>query len=547
MRNLLNGMRSSANTVGIVVFGILFSATLYMCYLTYRLNLRNEQREVSLIVRNVNENMQRQLEFSRMAAFSMQQIIDEKGNIGQFDSLAAIIMQQSDYLDAVQLVPNGVITHVYPLEGNEVVIGYDILSDDAVNQEALRAIAKKSMYFAGPLELKQGGIGVVGRWPVFIKGKVWGFSAVIIRLDRLLQNAGIVNEPGSDYEFQFSKDDPNTGVEEFFLPDIDVVQMKDKAYEITELPEGDWRIYVLPTDKWRVYHSAIILLLSGGIMSFVIGLFVKRLIRSSAKLKETHLALKAQHEDIQNGIRNAKYLQQTVLHTLNDLQAVFPESFVIMRPRNVVSGDFYWSYKKGNMQFLAVVDCTGHGVSGALLSMIGLQFLNQLVVQEGETSPAVILQKMDRLVTKLLMKDSARPSTDGMDMILMRYDSKAKEVVYAGAQRPLYYSSLGSLSELPGNKFAIGGHELRKTTKKFTESTIGVTRGSMVYLTTDGYHSQFGGPSDRKLGRSRLRTLFENAVTLPIDRQFDQLNKEFDAWKGKVDQVDDILVVGVKL
>jgi sensor domain CHASE-containing protein len=518
-----------------------------MCYLTHRLELRNEQREVSLIVRNVNENMYQQLEFSRMAAFSMQQIIDAKGNIGQFDSLATIIMQQSDYLDAVQLVPDGVITHVHPLEGNEAVIGYDILSDKKVNQEALRAIAKKSMYFAGPFELKQGGMGVVGRLPVFIKGKVWGFTAVIIRLERLLRNAGIQNSPNCDYVFQFSKDDPNTGIEQFFLPNVDVVDMKDKAYQITELPQGDWRIYVLPTDKMRVYQSAIILLILGGIMSFMISVFVRHILRSSSALENTHRKLELQHNDIQDGIRNAKYLQQTVLHTLNDLQAVFPESFVIMRPRNVVSGDFYWSYKKGNVHYLAVVDCTGHGVSGALLSMIGLQFLNQIVVQDGETSPATILQRMDSQVSSLLMKESSRSSTDGMDMILIRYDNKAKEVVYAGAQRPLYYSSLGSLTELPGNKFAIGGHEIGGMAKEFTETTISVTRGSMVYLTSDGFHSQFGGAAGRKLGRSRLRTLFEEAATLPIDRQFDRLNREFDDWKGNVDQVDDVLVVGVKL
>lgn len=170
-------------TTALLVLMALLAMTYYITQEYYQLQLRNASREAENIMLSAEKSIQQTIDVSHLVALEASISINDKGELEEFDSVAKSLLERYPIINTIQMVPGGVITHCYPLEGNESVIGYDILADSMVNREAYRAIELKEMYFAGPLELKQGGLAVVGRIPVYRKGEFWGFSAVIIMLN----------------------------------------------------------------------------------------------------------------------------------------------------------------------------------------------------------------------------------------------------------------------------------------------------------------------------------------------------------------------------
>ena len=203
---------------GFMVFAVLITIGGLLTYQRYMLWKNHEERLALSTVESARSRLQGSLAYSQHATLSLALSLKEGRIPENIDSIAAEIMSISRFIDALQLVPGGTIEYVYPREGNESVIGYNILADPSRNKEAYKAIQNRKLYFAGPFNLKQGGLGVVGRLPVFTTSGFWGFSAVVIRFNTLLSAAGIDTSGADGFFYQLSKVNPDTGQEEFFLP-----------------------------------------------------------------------------------------------------------------------------------------------------------------------------------------------------------------------------------------------------------------------------------------------------------------------------------------
>ncbi|MES2140349.1 MAG: PAS domain S-box protein [Bacteroidota bacterium] len=244
---------------GSIVFVALLVLTQYLSYQRYLINHAAEQREISNVASAVKERFQTSLNYSLSATKTLAFIVERYGDPEDFDAIAQNLLETGKFIDAIQLVKGGKIIKVYPLKGNESVIGYNILQDTSRNKEALKAIEKNKLFFSGPFELKQGGMGVVGRQPIFKDDEFWGFAAVIIKLPTLLQAAGIKNNENKDYEFLLSKINPNTKEEEFFLPNAE--KFKKAHFATLQVPDGEWNLYVKHRSNETLNLSLVFVLL----------------------------------------------------------------------------------------------------------------------------------------------------------------------------------------------------------------------------------------------------------------------------------------------
>ena len=250
-----NSWFSRPTMAGIFAFVFLIILGFFLLYQRYQIIREAEEREMLNVMGLVEQNLNNSLKDSYSVTLSMALLIDDGGNIRDFEETAPLLLQQYPLIDAVQMVPSGVIQKVYPYESNKAVIGYDILGDPKTVKEALKSIDERKLYFAGPINLKQGGIAVVGRLPVFLKNKFWGFSAVLIKLDNLLKQAELEQLAGDKYIFQFSKIDAETGNEHFFLK-----EEVDLDYNLTEtivLPDGDWKFYIALKNPKEAFYELI--------------------------------------------------------------------------------------------------------------------------------------------------------------------------------------------------------------------------------------------------------------------------------------------------
>lgn len=265
------------------------------------------------------------------------------------------------------------------------------------------------------------------------------------------------------------------------------------------------------------------------------------------ELNEANQLLSYEHQQTRDSIMYAKNIQSSILHREYDVLQMFADSFVLFRPKDKVSGDFFWCHETEDHYLVAVLDCTGHGVPGAMISMVGFQLLNQIVIINGETSPAEVLRQLDKEVNSLFHQNKEESSVDGMDMIYCRIHKATNELCYAGAQRPLFLYSNGELTELKGNKLSIGGRTRYYGHKAFEEHVITFNAGDCIYLTTDGYYSQFGGPRGKVMLKKRLKEELTRIGQYPAVYQLRKLQEYFVNWQGAEEQVDDVLVIGVKL
>ena len=209
--------------------------------------------------------------------------INDQGIPENFDYVGKKLMESNPSISAVQLVPKGVIKYIYPMKGNEAAINLNILTTPNLKNEALKSIENKKMYFAGPLQLKQGGMGIVGRFPVFQNNKFWGFSAVIIKFENLLKSSGINNVDDSKYYFQFSKKNPNNQHEFFFLPNKDDFSNK---YNISiSIPDGDWKLHLISKHQNYLYYQILIPGIIGLILAALFGILIYTLLKIPEELQ----------------------------------------------------------------------------------------------------------------------------------------------------------------------------------------------------------------------------------------------------------------------
>jgi PAS domain S-box-containing protein len=267
----------------IITFLLLASICAFLSYQRLMI-LRSEDRQIALnIAESGRSRLQQALQYSLSATQAMTLLIDANGNVNNFDSIAPLIYRAHKHIDALQLVPGGVIKYVYPPAENRAVVNYDILRDPARNKEAYKAIQKRELFFGGPFKLKQGGIGIVGRLPVFINNKPWGFSAVVIRLSTLLKAAGIDSSGKSGFYYQLSKLNPDTQEEEFFLP------FRGKSashYEVAvDIPNGEWVLSVMPVNGYSSVGDILLLGFLGLVLSVLGASFVYYYSKTPERLK----------------------------------------------------------------------------------------------------------------------------------------------------------------------------------------------------------------------------------------------------------------------
>ena len=276
------------------------------------------------------------------------------------------------------------------------------------------------------------------------------------------------------------------------------------------------------------------------------------------KLKEKNIVLEEQnhiidsaHKKIRASITYAERIQQAILPQAERVKVMLPKSFVLLKPRDVVSGDFYWCSvvrdTQGNQKVIfATADCTGHGVPGAFMSMIGANLLTQIVNDKRMYDPGLILDLLHGGVKHLLQQDKNK-NRDGMDISISSVDWNTKTLEYAGAKRPLYYVQDGEMKEVKGDVYPVGGlHrgiKRRFTTKKvsFAESPI------MAYTFSDGYPDQFGGVKGKKLYLKGFEKLLQDIQHLPMKEQEQSMDSFIEKWRGDNSQVDDVLVLGIKI
>jgi len=262
--------------------------------------------------------------------------------------------------------------------------------------------------------------------------------------------------------------------------------------------------------------------------------------------KLIELEIQNKNKKINDSINYAKRIQNAILPNTRLINRALKDSFILYKPRDVVSGDFPWFVQVKNEIFIAAVDCTGHGVPGALLSLIGYFLLNDIVRSRRVTDPGKILDLLDEGVTSTLRQDQDDSATkDGMDIALCRINTDTQEVAYAGAHRPLYFMRQGVPDEIKGNKFPIGGGIFKNQTN-FTTHKMLMQKGDSIYFCSDGYPDQFGGPEGRKMGPRRVRELIQQAYTQPMKEAIDLFNREWENWRGDQKQTDDVLLIGIK-
>lgn len=248
---------------------------------------------------------------------------------------------------------------------------------------------------------------------------------------------------------------------------------------------------------------------------------------------------------ITQSIRYAKRIQDAILPDQELIKKHFEEYFVMYHPRDIVSGDFYWFAEMGDLLILVVVDCTGHGVPGAFMTMMGNDLLNQIIIENEITSPEYIISELDKKVIKNL-DSSQEKRNDGMDIAIAVIDSNKKEIHFSGAKLPLYLVHKGVLEQFKGNIFPVGSQQF-KNTKNYEKRIIPYAEGDMLYLFSDGFQDQFGGEKKSKYTIKRFRHFLSEMHEMSMNEQKEMLEKELTYWQNGSKQTDDILVLGLKL
>lgn len=284
------------------------------------------------------------------------------------------------------------------------------------------------------------------------------------------------------------------------------------------------------------------------IMVFVILLFkLYRKIKWNNKLlNEKNVLISHQKQEITDSIRYASRIQTSVLPPLERFSKLLPNSFVLFLPRDIVSGDFYWITAIENRVIVVAADCTGHGVPGAFMSMLGVSFLDEIVSKESIFAPNCILDKLREHIKRTLSQTGKKDEQkDGMDIALCVIDTDARKVDYSGAYNPLYLVRDGELQEFKANKMPIGIHITDN--EPFTCTSVDYIPGDMFFIFSDGYADQFGGKDGKKFMSKPFKRLLTDVATLPAEEQRQRIFDAHKEWKGDHDQVDDILVIGFRL
>lgn len=264
-------------------------------------------------------------------------------------------------------------------------------------------------------------------------------------------------------------------------------------------------------------------------------------------LERKNHSINQQKEKITSSITYAKRIQEAILPRVDNIQNTFPDSFIYFKPKEIVSGDFYWFARKGSEAFIAAVDCTGHGVPGAFMSMIGNDLLNQIINVQNINQPSEVLNNLHIDVQMALKQEEGTGNHDGMDIALCKVDLEANELEFASANRVLYFfkDKRDDMMEIRGDMHSIGGL-ISPGERSYTSHKLKLDKGDTFYMFSDGLTDQFGGPDGKKFGPKNLKAFIYNNVDKPMKEQGELLKQKAEEWVNGYEQVDDILVLGVR-
>ncbi len=287
-----------------------------------------------------------------------------------------------------------------------------------------------------------------------------------------------------------------------------------------------------------------------GIILAIVGIVVFILIRQNrikqrinSELAEKNHIIEEQHKDITDSIQYSKRIQEAIMPTLHVWEETLPNSFVLYKPKDVLSGDFYWIEKTKDVTYFAACDCTGHGVPGAMVSVICSTALNRAVKEFGLKDTGQILDKVRELVLETFEKSESNVQ-DGMDISICGLNTKTLELKWSGANNPLWYLKDNETLEITANKQPIGKSD---NPTPFTEHKIQLSKNDIIYIFTDGYADQFGGPKGKKFKYKQLKELLVKNASKKMNEQHDILLNAFNSWKGNLEQVDDVCIIGVRV
>ncbi|MFP4089732.1 MAG: tetratricopeptide repeat protein [Cyclobacteriaceae bacterium] len=353
------------------------------------------------------------------------------------------------------------------------------------------------------------------------------------------------------------------------IAEMEVMYELDKKEQEITLLQQENQIQKLQADERKIVNYGLILgvvLLSGlGMVLYSKNQLKSRANRELEKQKEAinqqkakiekqrdEISIKSQlleesKRDITDSIMYAKRIQLSLLAERGQLKQLFPDSFLFFRPKDIVSGDFYWLHEHDDKVIVAVLDCTGHGVPGAFMTVLANSLLNELVLENTIDSPNTILSFMDYKIRQALHQQETQDGSnhDGLDMAVCIIDRRQSELCYSGARMPLYLSRQGCFETLQPARFSLGGY--LETDKSFTNQCLSLQRGDMIYLATDGFQDQFGGPKDKKFMRSHFINLLHELSKKSSAQQSILLEQNFDQWKNGQTQTDDVLVLGIRV
>ncbi len=300
----------------------------------------------------------------------------------------------------------------------------------------------------------------------------------------------------------------------------------------------------------------------------IVILYTKNLNRiihnQTSELRKQKSQIENKNKEITDSIFYARRIQDAIMPSREFIQRAFQQSFIFFKPKDIVSGDFYWATQRDDYRMIAAVDCTGHGVPGAFMSLLGNENLNEIVNEKDITRPdAVLTQLRDNIIRDLKQNEAGSDSKDGMDIALLRWNPSTYTLDFAGANNPLYIIRAANaeplaghmpvlsangckLYEIKGNKFPVGVF-LTKDLPPFTLHTFELIPGDSLYIFSDGYADQFGGSEGKKFKYNQLKNVLLGLQSEPMNRQLQKLEEILERWQGKLEQIDDVLVIGIKV
>lgn len=304
---------------------------------------------------------------------------------------------------------------------------------------------------------------------------------------------------------------------------------------------------LFPTDEELIEPLSIIGFISVAFILYMLIVYIRNeTIDYESKIINALNNLEDRKHYILDSLTYAANIQRSILGNKDRVLKNFKSGFIMLKPKDIVCGDFYWFAEFGNKKIIAAGDCTGHGVPAAFMTIMGNDFLSDIVTKDNITSPDEILKELDKRIVNKLSNDKGEERQDGMDISILVIEDQTNIIKFAGAKSAIFIVNDNEIKTIKGSHFPVGSTQYKES-KKYELQNIKYNSGEKIYLYSDGYQDQFGGPKGKKFLTKKFRELIHEISIDSMSNQKQRLNEEFVKWKNKEDQTDDILVIGLEL